>query len=123
VPVDVPQLAGDLGPGWRDLDVQGVGEAWLSILLGLRLDQDRAAAAVSGWDGGLYRAWADGSDVAVVLRTRWQDPASAERFSAALGEWISAGSRPAEVLPSDGSTVTAVFASSPDVLPRLVAAL
>src|SRR5207244_3034581 len=37
-PVDVPDLGPKLGPKWRDLDVQEVGEAWLADLLGLRLD-------------------------------------------------------------------------------------
>ncbi len=120
--VDVPQLADALGPRWRDLDVQGVGEAWLSILLGLRLDADRASVAVEGWDGGLYRAWTDGKDVAVVLRTAWDDAAAAERFSAAMREWIAVGSRQAEVLPADDTTVTVLFGSSAAALSALRAA-
>ncbi len=43
-PVDVPDLSGDLGDGWRDLDVMTVGEAWLQTMLRLRLDREMADA-------------------------------------------------------------------------------
>ena len=122
-PVDVPELARALGAGWRDLDVQSVGEAWLSILLGLRLDQDRAAASVTGWEGGVYRAWARRDRTAVVLRTAWQDAVSAGRFAAAVREWIAAGSTPADVLPSRGATVTVVFGSDARSLAAVRAAV
>jgi len=67
-PVDVPDLGPALGDGWRDLDVMTVGEAWLKLMLALRLDDADAARAAAGWDGGIYRAWTDGSETAVVLR-------------------------------------------------------
>jgi hypothetical protein len=110
--LDVPQLAPALGEGWKDLDVQAAGAAWLSILLGLRLDQDRASAAVRGWEGGLYRAWRDGADVAVVLRTTWQDPGAASRFADAMSEWVADGGAFAEVGRPTGNEVTVLFASS-----------
>jgi hypothetical protein len=112
VPVDIPQLAPKLGDGWRDLDVQEVGAAWLSILLGLHIDQDRAAAAADGWKGGLYRAWTDGSDVAVELRTTWRDPDAAARFASAMRDWLAAADRPAIVEPVVGSDVTVLFGSN-----------
>jgi hypothetical protein len=119
VPVDVPELAGELGSGWKDLDVQSTGAAWLSILLGLRIDQNRASSAVEGWQGGIYRAWSDGSDVAVVLRTTWEDARAASRFSAALSAWVAAGRGDAAVQPVDGTTVTALFATSDAALSAL----
>jgi len=82
-PVDIPDLAPALGSGWRDLDVQEVGEAWLSLALDLRLDDSTATNAAAGWDGGLYRAWTDGGDVAVVLSTVWDSPDDAEAFAEA----------------------------------------
>jgi hypothetical protein len=123
VTVDVRQLAPALGRGWRDLDVQATGAAWLSTLLGLRIDQTRANAAVGGWEGGLYRAWTNGTDAAVVLRTSWQDDAAASRFASAMRDWISAGSRLAQVLPAGGSHVTVLFASSAGVLSSLRSAV
>jgi hypothetical protein len=121
--VDVPQLAPALGRGWKDLDVQVAGAAWLSILLGLRLDQDRASAAVRGWEGGLYRAWTDGADVAVVLRTTWQDSAAASQFADAMSGWIADGGAFAEVGAPIGNEVTVLFASNNQALESLRLAL
>jgi hypothetical protein len=119
VAVDVPQLAPKLGPGWRDLDVEAVGAAWLSTLLGLRMDQTRASDAVAGWEGGVYRAWTDGSDVAVVLRTAWEDAAAASRFGDAVDDWLGGQNEPAELLPGTGNDVTILFASNEQTLDDL----
>ena len=86
-PVDVPDLGQALGAGWRDLDVMTVGEVWLQLMLELRLDDEEAARAASGWDGGLYRAWTDGSETAVVLRTVWDSTQDANDFFHAMRGW------------------------------------
>ena len=83
-PVDVPDLSPALGAGWQDLDVMTVGEAWLQIMLALRLDAGDAERAATGWDGGLYRAWTDGAHTAVVLRTVWDSAEDAQEFSDAM---------------------------------------
>ncbi|MEO8424344.1 MAG: hypothetical protein ABI595_10620 [Actinomycetota bacterium] len=88
-PVDVPDLGPALGAGWRDLDVMTVGEAWLQLMLELRLDADDAGRAATGWDGGLYRAWTDGSRTAVVLRTVWDSTADAQEFFDSMRAWMS----------------------------------
>ncbi len=123
-PVDVTDLAGALGPGWRDLDVQEVGEAWLSLALDLRLDASIAGEAAAGWDGGLYRAWTDGREVAVVLSTVWDSPGDAEDFAEALTSWIAGApdGQAAAVLPAEGTAVRALFASDPATLEALRAA-
>lgn len=118
-PVDVPDLADALGPGWEDLDVQHVGEAWLVTMLRLRLDGSDPAEASAGWDGGLYRAWSDGDDVAVVLATEWDSEADAQEFAAAMDRWIAAGDDQGLVLPVDGTSVRVAFASSPAALEAL----
>jgi hypothetical protein len=111
VAVDVPDLSRALGGGWGDLDVMGVGEEWLRAMLGLRLDDARADDAAAGWGGGLYRAWADGGDTVVVLRTTWDTAPDASAFAAAMRSW--AGDR-AEVVVGEpmGQTVDVVFATS-----------
>jgi hypothetical protein len=121
VAVDVPQLAPRLGSGWRDLDVQAAGAAWLSTLLGLRIEQSLATDVVHGWQGGIYRAWTDGRRIAVVLRTAWEDRGAASRFAAAMGDWIGAGDGHAEVeaRAHDGTDVTVLFASSAGALSAL----
>src|SRR5262249_26826667 len=70
-PVDVPDLSPALGPGWGDLDAMQVGEEWLDAMLRLKLDGTIADDGTAGWDGGVYRAWSDGTDVAVVMDTAW----------------------------------------------------
>ena len=57
-----------------------VGEAWLQLMLALRLDADDAERAAAGWDGGIYRAWTDGTHTAVVLRTVWDSTDDAQEF-------------------------------------------
>lgn len=118
-PVDVPDLAGDLGNGWEDLDVQGVGEMWLDLALDLRLDGSESAEAAAGWDGGIYRAWSDGEHVALVLATVWDSEGDAEQFAAAIQRWIVQGDTVASVSPPRGDEVWVLFASDTEVLERL----
>jgi len=119
IPVDVPDLAGALGSGWEDLDVQHVGEAWLVLMLRLRLDGSDPSEASAGWDGGLYRAWSDGDDVAVVLATEWDSEGDAQEFADAMGRWIAAGDDLGVVLPVDRTSVRVVFASDAATLASL----
>jgi hypothetical protein len=115
--VDVPDLAPRLGPGWRDLDVMLVGEAWLQIMLELRLDDAESAIAASGWDGGLYRAWSSGDRSAVVLSTVWDTAEDAQEFADVIADWFN--DQEAEVLEPDGTRVTAIFASDGATLDTL----
>jgi hypothetical protein len=121
VPVDVRELAPKLGSGWKDLDVQEVGEEWLLHLLQLRLDATTSSTASAGWGGGIYRAWTDGAGhVAVVMSTVWDTPNDASQFANAMKSWISVGSgQGAEVEPVNGSRVNVVFASDARTLASL----
>ncbi|MEX2407324.1 MAG: hypothetical protein WD834_08280 [Actinomycetota bacterium] len=121
-PVDVPDLASELGAGWEDLDVQPVGEIWLDVALRLRLDGLDASQASAGWDGGIYRAWSDGDRVAIVLATAWDSERDAEEFAAQMQRWITAGETPAEVLPAEGTSVRVLFATDAEALGALAAA-
>jgi hypothetical protein len=49
--------------------------------------------------------------VVVVLRTTWDQPDQAATFSSALQDWVS-GRDPAPAVIHDGSEVTAVFATT-----------
>jgi hypothetical protein len=122
-PVNVGDLGPELGPGWTDLDVMGVGEAFLSIMLGLRLPPATAEAAAAGWDGGTYRAWSDGEHVAMVLSTVWDGPQDAAEFASATRQWLgSRGERSASLLPVEGRAVQVLFASDAATLASLQAA-
>jgi hypothetical protein len=122
-PVDVPDLSAELGPGWEDLDVMSIGEAWLQIALGLRLDGSEAGTAAAGWDGGTYRAWSNGTDTAVELSTVWDTAHEAEEFAVAMTEWIGQGDGAAQVLEPDGNAVTVLFGSDAATLDELGTAI
>jgi hypothetical protein len=122
-PVNVGDLGPELGRGWTDLDVMGVGEAFLSIMLGLRLPPVTAEAAAAGWDGGTYRAWSDGEHVAIVLSTVWDGPRDAAEFASATRQWLgSREERSASILPVEGQRVRILFASDTATLVSLEAA-
>ena len=120
-PVEVPDLSADLGPGWGDLDAMDVGEEWLDAMLRLRLDGSVADDAAAGWDGGVYRAWTNGTDVAVVMDTAWDSAQDASAFASAAHDWIAKGDGPGSV-STDGDHVTLSFATDQSVLARIDAA-
>jgi hypothetical protein len=119
--LDVPDLSDALGDGWGDLDVMQVGEAWLAAMLGLRLDPATAEAAAAGWDGGLYRAFTDGDDAAVVLTTAWDSRADADAFEQAVREWLAADDASGIVGRPSGTRVTLAITTTDDA--RVSAAL
>jgi hypothetical protein len=118
-PVDVPDLAPRLGRGFADLDVMQVGEEWLRAMLRLRLEGGAADAAAAGWDGGIYRAWSDGTDVAVGMSTAWDTPNDAEDFAQAVTTWLDAGSGSGRVLHVAPERIDVAFASTPGLLDAL----
>ena len=121
-PVNVPNLSAELGAGWKDLDVMTIGEEWLKIALGLRLDASQAATAAAGWDGGTYRAWSNGDASAVVLSTVWDTADDAHEFADAMNAWIADGDGSATVLQPQDTRVTVLFASDDATLQNLQAA-
>jgi hypothetical protein len=116
--VDVPDLASDLGPGWGDLDVMQVGEAWLQAMLALRLDDTTAEAASAGWDGGIYRAFTDGRDAVVMFATAWDTQADADAFAGALRGWLDAEGTPGRIGRSSvARRVSLILATDPELVP------
>jgi len=109
--VDIPDLSTGLGPRWGDLDAMEVGEGWVDAMLQLRLDGSTASAGAAGWAAGVYRAWTDGHDVAVVLRTAWDSEREAAQFMRAASSWEAACGGSSTATQS-GSTVTMTFATS-----------
>jgi hypothetical protein len=117
----IPDLTPALGRRWGDLDAMTIGEEWLRAMLALRLDEAQADDAAAGWDGGGYRAFSDGRDVVVAMRTAWDTRGDAQAFARALRAW-SAGSHGVDV-QTHGTTVTSVFAASGRIGAEAVAAL
>jgi hypothetical protein len=112
-PVSIPDLTGALGPQWGDLDAMTIGEEWLRGMLALH--DGVSPDAATGWQGGGYRAWTDGHDVVVVLRTHWDEPDRAATFASALQAW-AAGQQPAPAITQAGQDVTAIFGTSAAVV-------
>jgi hypothetical protein len=81
-----------------------------------------ANAAAAGWDGGTYRAWSNGDDVAVLLSTVWDTDRDARDFAAAMDEWIDAGDEVASVSAATGNEIWAFFATDAETLAALEAA-
>jgi len=109
VPVSIPDLTPRLGARWGDLDAMTIGEEWLRGMLALR--DGVSPDAATGWAGGGYRAFTDGRQVVVVLRTRWDAPDEAATFASALQVW-GADRDPAPAITRAGQQVTAVFATT-----------
>lgn len=118
-PVDVPDLSGRLGSGWKDLDVMQVGEEFLREMLRLRMDASVADDAAAGWGGGVYRAWSDGAHTAVVLATVWDTPGDARAFAVAAQQWLDVGGTPGAVVAQGASRVSMVFSDDPAALAAL----
>ncbi|HET9671651.1 MAG TPA: hypothetical protein VFQ40_02240, partial [Actinomycetota bacterium] len=116
--LDLPDFAPTFGDGWRDLDVMIVGELWLRTLLDTELPEGEASSAADGWDGGIYRAWTDGGDAAVILSTAWDTAIEAAGFREAIGTWAR-GRADRVVIGGRDTAVTVGFGSSPVLLPAL----
>jgi hypothetical protein len=94
-PADKPRrlVLADLGPalgeGWREIDLNNLGEWYLRLTLMEQLPEDKAAAAAEGWGGDTYRAFhndASGQS-ALVLVSSWDRMADAEEFLLALRDY------------------------------------
>jgi hypothetical protein len=107
VEVTVDQPSG-LGSRWKLIDRMEVGEAWLRLLLELRLSPGQAQEAAGGWGGAQYETWADGSAVVVRMRSVWDTQQDASTFASALRSFVKG--HPATVEQA-GDEVTATFAS------------
>jgi len=83
IPVTFPDLAAALGEGWQQLETDVLGEIDHRILIQQFLDRQRGDQAASGWAGDAYALMGNGSQVAVVVSSRWDSPASA-------GAWYDA---------------------------------
>jgi hypothetical protein len=119
-PIDIQQLAPKLGKGWHDLDVMDVGEAWLDFMISpdlfLGIGPATADPAV-GWDGGVYRAWTDGSHVAVLMETAWDSIDQELSFAGSAKQWL--GDRSDAAIVGAHGHLRLLFASDAGTLSHL----
>jgi hypothetical protein len=118
---DKVRLGATPGAGWRPV----VGGTWGEWATGQLLGN---AANATGWGGDRYELWQRGSDDcaapcrdrdALVMRWRWDDRASAQRFAAALNEW-RVGKPGASAVRSRGLEVALALAPEQALAQRLV---
>lgn len=87
--VVLPELAEALGEGWREIDLNNLGEWYMRLTLMEELPEETAAAAAEGWGGDTYRAYHNDStgESALVLVSSWDRMADAEEFLLALRDY------------------------------------
>jgi hypothetical protein len=88
--VDVADLAGRLGAGWRPAATMEWGEFDTRLMLEGQLAEGTAELAAAGWDGGRLRTWERAGRTAMVLRTVWDSPGQAGEFCGATRRWAGA---------------------------------
>lgn len=121
VPVEVPDLAAELGDGWEAVDDTPIGQASIEIFLkyhGVAADVARVAAA--GW-GGDRVAIASGPDdaFAVAWVLAWDTPNDATEFADAYRSVLDALPFPASVTALPSGEILVVHASDDALLDRV----
>jgi hypothetical protein len=88
-PVDAENFAASLGPNWKIVSKNVLGEFTLGLLMSLHLTEERSRRAAAGWGGdqALLLENEEGKDV-VLLETVWDTAEDAEKFYAAMDEWF-----------------------------------
>jgi len=80
----LPGNVATLAPGQRLSYTDTLGEWTLRFLLGRALPAEEAARAATGWRGDRIAYFASGASMSYLWRLRFENPAAAERFEAAL---------------------------------------
>lgn len=134
LPVELPDLAAQLDPGWEVVDEGVLGEWYTVLVLGFGTDasanliEGQARSAASGWGGDAYRVYANAerSQTVLVLLTEWDAVDEAEEFSRSFrdyaagrfgaeqadgaGQWAWNGSQGSARLVLSGATTLWVLA-------------
>ena len=80
VPVSVPDLSGQLGQGWRQINQNTLGEMAIRLMLTEYTDANRAVRAAAGWGGDRWSLLEKDGRQALVLETVWDTPTDAREF-------------------------------------------
>jgi hypothetical protein len=121
IPVDVADIAADLGEGWTLVDDTPIGQAFLRMMLTFHgVPSDDAQAATDGWGGDrVVIATGPGeNDFAVAWRLAWDSPADADEFVAAYETVVGGLGFPASVSELADGEVLVVHGSTQDILRR-----
>jgi hypothetical protein len=104
-PVDVqlPDLSGTLGTGWRSVDSNVLGELDVLNMLAAYTDRTTATQAAAGWAGDRWELLENNGQDALVLRTSWDSAADTVAFFKAESTALQARYKGVTV---DASTAT-----------------
>lgn len=103
--VAMPDLEAALGPGWRLLDTDVLGELNLRLYLEAFVPGAQAELAAAGWDGDRYAYLKDAQgNKTLVMRSVWDSDAEAKEFFAAYVTFVGQKSAGAWDLVLDKDT-------------------
>lgn len=89
VQLELPDLLPALGPGWRELDRDVLGELFSRLMLEVHLPTEQAHEAAAGWGGDAYAAYYH-DDLArgvLVLISAWDTIRDAQDFMLAMRDY------------------------------------
>lgn len=97
LPLEAPPLADILGPDWRFLGSDTLGELGTQMVLGYganyltQLDQETVTLAAEGWNGDRYQAYYHGKRRQTVLAAQWawDSPQDAAEFWDAMQQYLT----------------------------------
>lgn len=130
-PVELPDIAGQLGEGWAGIYGDVLGEWDLRIMLDENGARD-ANGAAAGWDGSWFDIYQSGEEAVSVLRTVWDTDGDATEFNDALMETFEGYEQAGDLWSGDdrffgvtanGTTVTLVSGTNQDAVATAMAAV
>jgi hypothetical protein len=86
--VTLPDIAGVMGSGWKEIDAGGMGELDIRLIVDEFLPRADANAASEGWDGGHYVALESGAGTLIAAATVWDSDSEAREAGDILERWL-----------------------------------
>ncbi len=87
-PVQIPDLAGALGPDWAKDEYNVLGEFDVMELFKPYMTDAQAERAADGWGGNLYEYWKRGQDKLLVQSYTWDTANDASEFAEAFQAYV-----------------------------------
>ncbi|MGE3074028.1 MAG: hypothetical protein AB7N24_12295 [Dehalococcoidia bacterium] len=132
--IDLPDVSGQLGSGWKREFRSSFGEFRLRNFLQLHLTGLPAVDGAAGWSGDQVALYSDGEDSLAVLQVAFETPQDADEFVTAMDSWLSAanasttddtstlpGGRGLAIRRPALNSVVLVFGSNPRITQRVAA--
>lgn len=122
IPIELPDLAANLGSGWEQVESTPQGEAGIRIILDdLGAEYDPATAAAAGWGGDqLVVAAGPDDSFALAWRSAWDTPGDAAEFASVYRGVIPALPFPAEVVELADGSVLVAHASTEELVQSVI---